>query len=98
LRTEDCYQGTEGYIKTWLIDEYADFLPLTNGGSSNSYLYDYSWLSNGGWRVLISGGRAADGARCGLFYFLADYTSSHDYAKFGGRLYYTPESAAYPTV
>ena len=90
MRTNDCYQGTEGYIKKWLIDENSDFLPLTVGGSSNSYLYDYSWINNAGWRVLLSGGLATYGTDCGLFCFYASLTSSNAYASVGGRLYYTP--------
>ena len=90
LRTNDCYQGTDGYIKDWLKDDFADFIPLKNGGSSSSYLYDYSQFNNTGWRVLSSSGGADGGARCGLFIFNAKYDSSNAYAYFGGRLYYTP--------
>lgn len=90
LRTADCYQGTSGWIKDWLIDGNADFLPLTNGGSASSYLYDYSWFGDTGWRVLFSGGSADNGAGCGLFCFRANYDSSNANASVGGRLYYTP--------
>ena len=90
LRTSDCYQGTEGYIKEWVKDEFADFIPLSNGGSASSYLYDYSWFNNVGWQVLRSGGRANYGTTCGLFFFDAGYDSSYAHANIGGRLYYTP--------
>ena len=92
LRTSDMYQGTEGWIKSWLVDENADFIPLTTGGSGSSYLCDYSWANNTGWRVLYSGGSAHHGAACGLFYFGVDDDSSSAYAHFGGRLYYTPQN------
>lgn len=92
LRTSDMYQGTEGWIKSWLIDENADFIPLTTGGSGSSYLFDYSWANNTGWRVLGSGGSALHGARCGLFYFDVHYGSSNALANVGGRLYYTPQN------
>ena len=90
LRTADCYQGTEGWIKNWLIDGNADFLPLTNGGSASSYLYNYSWFNNTGWRVLCSSGSALRGTKCGLFDFDASTDSSYARAHIGGRLYYTP--------
>lgn len=90
LRTSNTVKG-EGYIKTQLVDENADFIPLTGGGSESSYLYDYYWMNNTGWRVCRSGGNAANGARCGLFCFFA-YDSSSAYAYVGGRLYYTSQS------
>ena len=92
LRTSNMQQGSEGYIKTWNIDENADFIPLTIGGSENSYLYDYSHAKNTGWRVLCSGGRADGGAYCGLFYFNVSDDSSYVAARIGGRLYYTPQN------
>lgn len=90
LRTHSAVYGTEGYIKNWLWDDYGDFIPLTQGGSSSSYLYDYSWFQNAGWKVLLSGGLASDGSLCGLFAFRGFYGSSYSWAAYGGRLYYIP--------
>jgi hypothetical protein len=89
IRTSEMINGSEGWIKTWLIDEHADFIPLTVGGSQSSYLYDYIYANNTGWRVLGSGGGAGVGARCGLFCFNVYAGSSDVAANFGGRLYYT---------
>lgn len=82
----------EGYIKQWIIDEDADFMPINTGGSSSSYLFDYSWLQNTDWRVLYSGGSAHYGASCGLFAFYANSGSSIAAARIGGRLYFTPST------
>lgn len=78
-----------GYIKTWNWDENGDFIPTSTGGSASSYLYDHSYWSTG-WRVLLSGGGAGDGAHCGWFYFNALYGSGIAATGIGGRLYYTP--------
>lgn len=81
---------SDNYIKTWNWDQYGDFIPTSTGGSSDSYLYDYSWW-NSGWRVLYCGGGAHNGARAGLFCFSANSDSAHSSASLGGRLYFTPE-------
>ena len=78
-----------GYIKTWNWDANGDFIPTSIGGSSASYLYDYSSWGDG-WAVLRSGGYANYGAACGLFYFSASSGSGNSSADIGGRLYYTP--------
>lgn len=90
LRTSDAVYGSEGWIKNWLWDQHGDFIPLTQGGSSASYLYDYSWYQNAGWKILLSGGYADYGAPCGLFCFLAYAVSGLAWASLGGRLCYTP--------
>lgn len=89
LRTANASFGTNGYIKNWSWDENGDFIPNSQGGSSSSYLYDYSWFENVGWKVLSSSGSAHIGARCGWFYFDAKLGSSYSSAHVGGRLYYT---------
>jgi hypothetical protein len=61
-----------GYIKTWNWDSKGDFIPTSTGGSSSSYLYDYSYWNNG-WKVLCSSGDAHNGAYCGWFCFYAYY-------------------------
>lgn len=91
LRTSSAPYGTGGWIKDWYWgDVRGDFIPLSQGGSSSSYLYDYSWFQNGGWKVLGSGGYAYDGAACGWFCFVAAHGSSVAAALIGGRLCYTP--------
>ena len=92
LKSSSAVYGTEGYIKTWNWDQDGDFIPLTQGGSSDTYLCDYSWFQNAGWKVLYSGGRAADGSACGWFCFDASVGSGYAGAKFGGRLCYTPSN------
>jgi hypothetical protein len=81
-----------GYIKTWKWDINGDFIPLTKGGSSSSYLYDYCYYKNNGWKVLFSGGSAINGASAGLFCFCAYNGASFAYAYFGGRLNFTPSN------
>lgn len=83
---------TNGYISDWIWDENGDFLPTATSGSSSTYLYDYAYLGNTGWRVLLSGGSAYVGAGCGLFCFVAVRASSYALAAIGGRLCYTPSS------
>lgn len=77
-----------GYISKWNWDEYGDFIPKATGGSSITGLCDYSYW-NDGWKVLRSGGRANNDARCGWFYFNANSDASFSDASIGGRLYFT---------
>lgn len=79
---------SDNYIKTWNWDQYGDFIPTSTGGTSSSYLYDYSYW-NTGWRVLHCGGYASGGAAAGLFRFGASVSAGSG-AGVGGRLYYTP--------
>lgn len=82
----------EGYIKTINWDENGDFLPVSKGGSSNSYYFDYVYNSSDGWRVCYCGGGAGNGAPAGLLCLDASHDSSYAPAGIGGRLYYTPQN------
>lgn len=95
LRTDQAPYGTSGYISKWFWDINGDFIPSTLNGTSAS---DYSWFQNAGWKLLISGGYAYHGSICGWFCFSAHDGFSYSVAYLGGRLFYTPESVAYPTV
>lgn len=90
LRIDNAAYGTDGFIKTCNWDENGDFIPISQGGSSSSYFYDYSWFQNAEWKVLASGGGAYYGSVCGWFCFIASFVSSYSRADIGGRLYYTP--------
>ena len=91
LRVDNAQFGTEGWIRNWNWDSNGDFIPTSQGGSSSSYLYDYCWFNNPGWKILVSGGIAYNGAGCGWFYFRAHYGSGDAWAYAGGRLCYTPQ-------
>lgn len=91
LRVDNAPFGTEGWIMNWNWDSNGDFIPTSQGGSSSSYLYDYCWFQNAGWKVLRSGGSAYNGTACGWFFFGANADSGVAGARYGGRLCYTPQ-------
>ncbi len=78
---------TEGYVKELQLGEYLDIFPKTIGGGSTSYWGDYSWQNTTG-QVLLWGGSANYGSRCGLAYANSDNAWSNSNAHIGSRLAY----------
>lgn len=57
----------DGYIKEWDLGNTAEIIPRLNGGNTTQYKCDYHWTSNyTGLRILVLGGRAANGGYAGL--------------------------------
>lgn len=61
------------------------FIPNANGGSSISYIPDYTYLGPE-WKVLNAGGHITSKQEAGLFFFHAGVTSSGTSNKVGARL------------
>lgn len=61
------------------------FIPNANGGSSISYIPDYTY-SGPEWKVLNAGGHITSKQEAGLFFFHAEVTSSGTSNKVGARL------------
>ena len=73
-----------GYVKTWRPD---NFLPLTVGGASTTYLCDYFYNdSAAGARVVLRGGDVHYGALAGGGYVHVPHGLAHASPDFGGRL------------
>ena len=71
-----------------LLEQQArGFLPASadGSGSSSTYITDY-YYQNTGWRVVMLGGNATDGAYAGVAYWNASHASASDSAAVGGRL------------
>lgn len=78
---------TEGYIKELILGEKLDILAKALGGGSTSYWGDYSWQNTTG-QVLLWGGPATNGSRCGLAYAGSNYAWSISISYIGSRLAY----------
>lgn len=79
----------DGYVKTLIFDSKGCILPATVGGGSTTYFCDYLYTPalGSGWRALISGGSASDGATAGPLYASTHIGASSAYASFGARLF-----------
>jgi len=78
---------SSGWIHELILGDKLDIFPKSIGGGSTSYLGDYSWANNTG-QVLLWGGRAGHGSRCGLAFATSDNAWSVSYAYVGSRLAY----------
>lgn len=78
---------SSGYIKELILGEKLDIFPKTIGGGSTSYWGDYSWANATG-QVLLWGGNAYYGSRCGLAFAYSNYAWSSSYSSVGSRLAY----------
>lgn len=66
--------------------EYADIMPTSvSGGSDTTYYADY-YYQNTGNRVLLRSGYSGNGSHCGVFYSDTDYDSSDSFSSVGSRL------------
>ena len=78
---------SSGYIKELILGEKLDIFPKSLGGGSTSYWGDYSWANATG-QVLLWGGSATYGSRCGLAYAASHDAWSGSSAAVGSRLAY----------
>lgn len=78
---------TSGWIKGFGFSSVFPwaFIPNANGGSSISYIPDYTY-SGPEWKVLNAGGHITSKQEAGLFFFHAGVTSSGTSNKVGARL------------
>ncbi len=80
------FGDNDGYIKGVNGNQHlAPAYPTVIGGSSSTYMRDYHWNSSGAWRVLLSGGALANGARAGRVSLNATNDSSTLSAAIGAR-------------
>ena len=75
------------YIKELQLGEHLDIFAKVMGGGSTSYWGDVSWHNDTG-QVLLWGGYADNGSRCGLASASSNYAWSDSVASFGSRLAY----------
>lgn len=82
---------SDGYIKALGMSSNMPwaFFPSEVGGSETTYIPDCAYYDSG-WRVLDVGGVWYDGGAAGLFYFVANYSSSDSYSYVGARLLFHP--------
>lgn len=78
---------SSGYIKELILGEKLDVFPKTIGGGSTSYWGDYSWANTTG-QVLLWGGAASNGSRCGLAFATSTGAWSYSASGVGSRLAY----------
>ena len=78
---------SEGYLKELILGEKLDLFAKSLGGASTSYWGDYSWQNSTG-QVLLWGGSAAYGSRCGLAFATSYHAWSNSYSNVGSRLAY----------
>lgn len=87
---------TEGYIKSLVLGEFGEMMPLTIGGSSTTYMCDYFYTSIPSSGVALRGvpfgGAADDGSSAGFVYSGSNNAPSAAYAYVGSRLCFIPSA------
>ena len=87
---------TEGYVKTLMVGEYGENMPIAVGASSSTYFCDYFYTSipesGQALRGVLFGGIANNGPTAGLAYARAYYAPSNTDAHVGSRLCFIPEA------
>lgn len=73
------------YITRKTLGEYWDAFPQAVGGGDTTYYCDGFWTSTSG-ELLLVGGYASDGSRCGLSYALSSAGFSDSWTSVGARL------------
>lgn len=73
------------YITKKTLGAYWDAFPQAVGGGDNTYYCDGFWAATGGGLLLV-GGNASDGSRCGLSFASSDCGFSSSWAGIGARL------------
>lgn len=88
----------EGYVKTLILGEYGEIMPLAIGGGSTTYLCDYFYTnipaSGTATRGVMFGGGAHTGASAGFVCAHTNTAPSNTNAPIGSRLCYFPIEAA----
>ena len=87
---------TEGYVKTLMVGEYGENMPIAVGASSSTYFCDYFYTSipesGQALRGVLFGGSASGGTYAGLASADTTNAPSHTRAYFGSRLCFIPEA------
>lgn len=78
------------YTTQMELGEYWDMLPKAVGGSDTTYYCDGYWAATGG-ELLVVGGSAGSGSRCGLSSASSDSAFSYSYGDVGARLAFYSE-------
>ena len=83
--------ATEGWVRTMLLGDKGDLLPAAvgSGASSTTNFADYFYTPalGSGWRALMCGGSAYDGAAAGPFCAYTRYAASTATTLVGARLF-----------
>ena len=87
---------TEGYVKTLMVGEYGENMPIAVGASSSTYFCDYFYTSipesGQALRGVLFGGHATNGTYAGLAFAYTSNAPSNTYANLGSRLCFIPEA------
>ena len=87
--------SSNGYISKETLGEYFDLFPTAVGGDSmsgsTSYWCDYFYQNRASGQLVLWGGRANNGANCGLAYAHSYNAFSYSDAHLGARLAYYGE-------
>jgi len=87
---------TEGYVKTLMVGEYGENMPIAVGASSSTYFCDYFYTSipesGQALRGVLFGGIATSGTLAGLAYANTHHAPSLTDARIGSRLCFIPEA------
>ena len=85
---------SEGYIKSLIVGEFGEMMPLTVGGSATTYMCDYFYTSipasGVSQRGVLFGGDATAGANAGVGCSRTTYAAAGAAAYVGSRLCYLP--------
>lgn len=85
---------SNGYVKSLILGEYGEIMPLAIGGGSTTYLCDYFYTniptSGESTRGVLFGGYALNGTSAGFVYAYTSSAPSYAAAYFGSRLCYFP--------
>lgn len=88
---------TSGYVKTIMLGDDGDIMPLAVGGGSTTYFCDYFYTdipaSGSATRGVLFGGAASYVANAGFVYAYTANTPANTHASFGSRLCYIPQIA-----
>lgn len=89
---------SEGYVKSLILGEDGEIMPLAVGGGSTTYFCDYFYTniptSGESERGVLFGGTAHSGAVAGFVFAGTDYAATYAYAHVGSRLCFDPQIEA----
>ena len=89
---------TNGYVKTLILGEDGEIMPLEVGAGSTTYFCDYFYTSipesGVSERGVLFGGHANNGASAGFVYAGTNATAANAYANVGSRLCFFPQIEA----
>lgn len=89
----------EGYVKTMMVGEYGENMPIAigAGASATAYFCDYFYTnipaSGEALRGVLFGGSANYGTNAGLAFASTHYAPTYTSARFGSRLCFIPAAA-----